>query len=276
MRRLMTAYGNATFGLRSLLVQASLSRMACLAAFGVGVALANSGFADDNEKPDKPKSSASLASERASDADQRHREKDNRSHGDDAVRQHGALGVLLSQSADGVTVVGVIPGSPAELVGLQLGDEIRYVDDRRIRTTQELTDEIRESKPGADADLLIRRNGRRQIVTANLSNEQLVFGSRDLATNTGAGRNSGLADRGKQQTNRAQGTNSVSNGPNGGNIHDLHKQVLTLERRIYQQQQQLNQLRNSRTIGTRQPFDVQEWWERSHRGEADNDPALFQ
>jgi len=273
---LMTVHANVTSVLRTLVVPFHFMRIACLTTLVVCLALANTGFGDDTQKPDKPESSASLASERTPDADQRNRDKNDRSGGDDSVRHHGALGVLLSTSEDAVTVVGVIPGSPAERAGLRLGDEIRYVDDQRIRTTQELIDEIRESKPGADVDLLIRRNGRRQIVTANLANQESVFGSRDLPANTGAGRSSGLADRGNQQTNRTQRTITASNGPNGGNIHDLHQQVLTLRRQVYQQQQQLNELRNSRTVGTRQGFDFQDWWERSHHGEADNDPALFQ
>jgi len=145
---LMTVYANVTSVLRTPVVHAHFMRIACLTAFGVGLALTNTGFGDDTQKPDKPESSARSASERTPDADQRDREKNVQFRGDESLRHHGALGVFLSKSEDGVTVVGVIPGSPAERAGLHLGDEIRYVGDRRIRTTEELTEEIRESKPG--------------------------------------------------------------------------------------------------------------------------------
>jgi membrane-associated protease RseP (regulator of RpoE activity) len=277
----MTVYANVTSVLRTLVVHARFMRIACLTALGVGLVLANSGFGDDNQKSDKPKASASSAGERPPDADQRNRENNFQFRGDENLRHHGALGVFLSKSEDGVTVVGVIPGSPAELAGLHLGDEIRYVDDRRIRTTEELTEEILESKPGTQVDLSIRRSGRRQIVTAILANHESVFGTRNLATNTGAGRSNVLADRGNLQTDRSQRTISISNGPKNGDAYDLQQLVLTLKRQVYQQQQQLNQLRNFKNgnfnnVGTRQPFDFDEWWQRQHRGEADNDPALFQ
>jgi membrane-associated protease RseP (regulator of RpoE activity) len=280
MHRLMTVFSNVTSVFQTIVVQAPIMRIVFVSALGVGLALATSSRADDRENSDKPRSSASSAIERTPDPEQRLRDKNDRSGDDDSVRHHGALGVLLSKSEDVVTVVGVIPGSPAERAGLRLGDEIRYVGDRRIRTTQELTEEIRESKPGTEVDLSIRRSGRRQIVTANLATQESTFGSRDVPTNTGSGQSSGLLNRGDQQTNRSRGPNSTSNGSHGAQVRapqqPLNQRIGALERQIYLLNQELNELRRSQSVNAQQTFDLNAWWDRVHHGDSDNDGALFQ
>ena len=46
---------------------------------------------------------------------------------DDDALHHGTLGVSLGETATGVRVIAVMPGSPAAHVGLHVGDEIRTV-----------------------------------------------------------------------------------------------------------------------------------------------------
>src|SRR5258708_7657969 len=95
-------------------------------------------------------------------SNQRHPEQVNPSGNDNGSRDYAALGVLLSASDDAVRVVEVIPDSPAERAGLKGGDEIRSVDDDRVRTPGEVTKVIGAIGSGTPVDLIIRRDGRRQ------------------------------------------------------------------------------------------------------------------
>lgn len=261
MRCLMSVFGSVAAVLRRHFVQFPILGIVGLIAVSVGLAVVNSGFGDESDNSDSTKSSASPASEPTKVPKQPNREKNDRIVGDDSVRHHAALGVLLSKSADGVTVVGVIPGSPAERAGMHLGDEIRFVDDRRIRTTQELTDEIREFKPGTQVEVTIRRNGRRQIVTASLASAESTFGN-----------DAGLL------ANPGPVANSNTQIPNHGQPRDpqqvLNQRIRSLERQIYRMQQRINALQSSGN--SNEAANSDDWWGRVRRGETDNDPALFQ
>ena len=184
------------------------------------------------ERRPRPVKSSARFGQRAivgpqSAAGQSNREKNSQSDSDDHVHHHAALGVLIGNSQDGVSVVGIIPGSPAELAGLRVGDVIRGVGDQRIRTTQGLTEEIREYTPGSAIDLSIRRDGERRIVTATLASQESTFGNRHQANrmpnsgNDGSpankpGRNSGTADRGLNEfalsSNKSPDCNKRSTG----------------------------------------------------------------
>lgn len=87
---------------------------------------------------------------------------------DEADLHHAALGITLGEGQGGVVVLSVMPGSPAAKAGLHPGDEIRRVDDQRVRSIQSFIDEIRDFAPGTKVDLAIRRDGERQTVTAKL------------------------------------------------------------------------------------------------------------
>ncbi len=64
------------------------------------------------------------------------------------------------QSTDGVVILGVIPGSPAEQGGLQQRDVILELDGKKIKDAQQLAKAIEEMKIGQKATLLVYRNGR--------------------------------------------------------------------------------------------------------------------
>jgi len=64
------------------------------------------------------------------------------------------------QSTDGVVILGVIPGSPAERAGLQQRDVILEIDGGKIKNTKQLAKAIEEMKIGQKANLLVYRNGR--------------------------------------------------------------------------------------------------------------------
>ncbi len=209
-----------------------------LTALVCSLSLVGAGFGEENKSSEKPKSEADAAAKPAPSREPTRRAGNNR-----RLREHGALGVLLSQSGDVVSVSEVIPGSPAEKAGLNVGDEIRSVDDERIRSTQDLTDVINASVPGTQVDLTIRRNGRRQVVRAELAAWESTFGSRQRIVRNEAW---------------------------------LNQRIRALEQQIQRQQQEINALRNLRQVPGSNTGDLQQWWERVHHGESDNDPALFQ
>lgn len=78
-----------------------------------------------------------------------------------AVRR-GFLGIRLRRDrivADsvGITVHGVVPGSPAEKAGLRQGDRILAIDGGYVHTSEEITEHIRAMGPGEDVELTIAR-----------------------------------------------------------------------------------------------------------------------
>lgn len=64
------------------------------------------------------------------------------------------------QSTDGVVIVGVIPGSPAEKAGLQQRDVMLEINGKKIKNTEELAKAIKDMKIGQKSTLLIYRSGR--------------------------------------------------------------------------------------------------------------------
>jgi PDZ domain-containing protein len=72
-----------------------------------------------------------------------------------------ALGYDVQLEAKGALVEQVVSGSPADGV-LRRGDVVREVDERRIRTLEDLSREIGRRKPGQDVSLTVRRDGQMQ------------------------------------------------------------------------------------------------------------------
>jgi len=275
MRCFTAVVGNETGKLQTNVVQSRLIRLALLSALGLTLATANFGLAAENENGDKPKGSVS---ERPTGADRQNREKYDASSTDDTVRHHGALGVSLTKSADGVTVVGVIPGSPAERAGLRLGDEIRHVGDKRIYNTQELVEEVRESKPGTQIDLIIRRNGQRQVVSAKLGSQEATFGTSDRTRQYSTGYRNAPATRIAQPVSigRAPNANPAKLNPSPNSQAQLNQQIRALQRQVYILNQQLMQLQSSQNDYSKEANEINDWWNRGQRGQNGDDPALFQ
>jgi membrane-associated protease RseP (regulator of RpoE activity) len=249
--------------------------LVCLTALGIGHALPNSGLGAENEGVDKPKGSVS---ERTTNSDKGDREKNDQSGGDDSVRHHAVLGVSLTKSAEGVTVVGVIPDSAAERAGLRMGDEIRHVGDQRIHTIQELTDEIRASKPGTQIDLLVRRDGQRLVVSAKLGTQASTSGTRDRRPQYSQSYSNMPVTHSVQPANlgRAPSSYNAATGQTGGREQQLNQQIRALQRQVYLLNQQVFQLRSSQNNSANEANDIEDWWERGQRGENGDDPALFQ
>jgi serine protease Do len=71
-------------------------------------------------------------------------------------------------STDGVVVVSVEPGSPAEKAGLQVGDVILEYNGKRIEEPNVLPRLVGGTKPGEQAKLEVLRKGERQTLSATV------------------------------------------------------------------------------------------------------------
>ncbi len=69
----------------------------------------------------------------------------------------GYLGVAIEPADDGVRITQVFPDSPAAKAGLRVGDRITAVDDRDVRTPDELVETIASRRPGRPVTLAYRR-----------------------------------------------------------------------------------------------------------------------
>jgi membrane-associated protease RseP (regulator of RpoE activity) len=68
------------------------------------------------------------------------------------------LGVTFdSRSRDGVVILSVNPGSPAEEAGLQAGDLILALNDREVRTFADAISMIRAMRPGEELHIVVER-----------------------------------------------------------------------------------------------------------------------
>jgi predicted metalloprotease with PDZ domain len=82
---------------------------------------------------------------------------------------HGFLGIRYV-FRDGVAEIdSVIPGTPAESIGLRPGDHVLTVDGAPIRTASDLQERIYGSRPGMQPTLTIERNGGYENVRPTLA-----------------------------------------------------------------------------------------------------------
>lgn len=81
------------------------------------------------------------------------------------------LGTIPDMSggvSDGVRISGVRAGSPAEGAGLQAGDVITAIGDKRIANLYDMTDALRAHQPGDTVVIVTRRDGAERRATAVL------------------------------------------------------------------------------------------------------------
>lgn len=67
--------------------------------------------------------------------------------------------VLKYEGEGGSAVLGVLPGSPAEIAGLQYGDIVESVGDEKIKTSAQLIALVQRAKVGATLELNVWRKG---------------------------------------------------------------------------------------------------------------------
>jgi membrane-associated protease RseP (regulator of RpoE activity) len=78
------------------------------------------------------------------------------------------MGVLLTQTPDGLTIANVIAGTPAEAAGLQRGDVIQAIDGTDVANVSDLRDQLANKAVGDTVTLTISRGGQVQDVAVTL------------------------------------------------------------------------------------------------------------
>ncbi|WP_346237540.1 PDZ domain-containing protein [Niabella insulamsoli] len=79
------------------------------------------------------------------------------------------LGVTTDKSDEGAKVMNVAKETAAEKAGLKEGDIITAVDGNAISTPSELSDALKDKKPGDKASITFLRDGKSHTVTATLT-----------------------------------------------------------------------------------------------------------
>lgn len=78
------------------------------------------------------------------------------------------LGVVTDGDDRGAEIQSVSKESAAEKAGLKKGDVITKIDNRKIETTNDVTDAIRSHKPGDKVAITVLRDGKEQKLNAEL------------------------------------------------------------------------------------------------------------
>ncbi len=86
----------------------------------------------------------------------------------DVSENRAMLGVTTEQADKGAEVQTVTEGSAAEKAGLKKGDIIKTVGDAKIETPNDLSEVIRDHKPGDKVSITFLRDKKEQKVTAEL------------------------------------------------------------------------------------------------------------
>lgn len=92
------------------------------------------------------------------------------------------LGVQLEEEIEheegGARVTEVVSDSPADQAGLQEGDVIVEFGGRTIRGPLGLTKRIHEQEPGDSVEIVVRRDGKRRTLEAELGDRQVMWAPR--------------------------------------------------------------------------------------------------
>ena len=103
----------------------------------------------------------------------------------------GYMGIVMAPGDGGVTVVEVAPNSPAQEAGLRQGDLIIAIDDRAVKTNDDILEILREKRPGDLIRILFIRDGKTQEVPLKLTKRPSDLNRGDFQNRMG----SKLSDR---------------------------------------------------------------------------------
>lgn len=78
------------------------------------------------------------------------------------------LGVQLSSDAPPVTVVSVLPGSPAAKAGIAKGDQLQKIGKTVIKTNEDLQSWVRARSPQESFEITVLREGQQQRISGKL------------------------------------------------------------------------------------------------------------
>lgn len=108
---------------------------------------------------------------------------------------HGRLGIMINGEADGkvdgVSVVGVTPGGPADEAGIKSGDLLLAINGKSLAAAsgeaavENLMTQLRDTKPEQQVTLRYRRDGK--TAEANVTTEAFVFPSVAWQSDAGNG-----------------------------------------------------------------------------------------
>lgn len=90
----------------------------------------------------------------------------------------GWLGVVIQEVTsdvfeaigirEGVIIAQIMPASPAEMAGLQIGDVVLSVDGEKVRSVRDMQFKIMKTPPGDELQLVILRNGKELRIYARV------------------------------------------------------------------------------------------------------------
>ena len=168
------------------------------------------------------------------------------------------LGVLLEQTGgesdrEGIRVVRVHSGSPAEEMGVKPGDRITHLNGQRVQSARQFVSEIRDMRPGEEIELEVRRNNDERNLSGELESreEALVFRNRGMSNRGGQQWDGRYRDSGEYQSGTAYQGRAGYQGEIGRPTRsrsyegDLVNQVNELQRQVDQLNREIDQLRSS-------------------------------
>jgi serine protease Do len=94
-------------------------------------------------------------------------------------RPQGWLGVGLGGEDESVFVQSLTPGSAADKAGLKVGDRIKSIDGKAVRSVNEVVATVGSHVPGRKIVLLILREDKEQQIAATLGRPQSSAGPQD-------------------------------------------------------------------------------------------------
>jgi serine protease Do len=74
---------------------------------------------------------------------------------------------------EGAYINEVVDDSPADSAGLKKGDVVVDFNGKRIETSEDLTDVVRETKPGTKTTIKINRNGESKTIAVNIGKNKM-------------------------------------------------------------------------------------------------------
>jgi hypothetical protein len=159
------------------------------------------------------------------------------------------LGVnIVSEGGQGITVVRVFQGTPAERMGIREGDRITEVNGQQVQSTQEFISQIRNMSPGDQVQLQVDRNREQIMVSGELESRQEALarnqGGPQIGTQIGPQGGQWRQEDDTWQTGYAERDQNQQQGriARGG---DPDSRIQQIEQQVNRISQQLDQLRAS-------------------------------
>lgn len=81
----------------------------------------------------------------------------------------GFIGITLNETPEGLRILEVSDGTPADTAGLQPDDYLRSVDGTAVSTSEQLGSVLRRLGPGAEVEVVVERDGSDVTVTMTLA-----------------------------------------------------------------------------------------------------------